>query len=213
MASVLAPIDSAPDVRVRVPPMVTLLHIVTALLTVRFFKVTAGRFVAAPAPMTIFEVAPPTTVPQFITPFRVSVFAPIDKPAPPGLKVPLTAGELCKVTMLELVTERPLRAVTLVGIRTPADVPPKTRLDVAAVTKFEGVPAIVGPFNVSVFAPTVKVPVVRVRIPFTVSPAPNVIFLLVLKLFNPLAIAFSVTAAPVPTVRLEVAPPVREPAP
>ena len=33
------------------------------------------------------------------------------------------------------------------------------------VDRFDGVPAIVGPFNVSVFAPTVKVPAVSVRVP------------------------------------------------
>ena len=95
------------------------------------------------------------------------MLAPIDNPAPPGLNVPLITGELCKVTMLVLVIDSPFKATTLTGIKTPAVVPPNTRLDAAVVTKFEGVPVIVGPFNVSIFAPTVKVPAVRVRVPLS----------------------------------------------
>ena len=140
-------IDNAPDVSVRVPPTVTLPHIVTALLIVRLFNVTPDRFAAPAPPIIIFEVAPPTRVPQFIIPLSVNVFAPIDKPAPAGLNIPLTVSELCKVTILVLVIERPFKATTLVGIKTPAVVPPKTRLDAAVVTKFAGVPAIVGPFK------------------------------------------------------------------
>ena len=86
-------------------------------------------------------------------------------------------------------------------------------LEDAVVTKFAGVPAIVGPFNVSVFAPTVKLPAVRVRVPFSDKFAPNVIFLLVMKLFNPPDIVFNVIFAPVPIVRFEVTPPVNDPAP
>jgi hypothetical protein len=159
------------------------------------------------------EVAPPARVPQFIMPLSVNVFAPIDKPAPAGLNVPLTVSELCKETILVLVIERPFKATTLAGIETPAVVPPKTRLDAAVVTKFAGVPAIVGPFNVSVFAPTVKLPAVRVRVPLSDKFAPNVIFLLEEKSFNPFAIAFNVISAPVPIVRFDVTPPVNEPAP
>ena len=148
--SVFAAIDNAPEVRVRVPPTVTFPHNVTALLIVRLFNVTPGKFAAPAPPIIILEVAPPVRVPQFITPFSVKVFAPIDKPAPAGLNIPLTVSELCKVTILVLVIESPLKATTLVGIKTPAVVPPKTRLDAAVVIKFAGVPAIVGPFRVRV---------------------------------------------------------------
>jgi hypothetical protein len=117
------------------------------------------------------------------------------------------------VTPFALFITRLARLVTLAGIKTPEDDPANTRLEVAAVTKFAGVPAIAGPFSVNVLGPTVKVPAVRVRVPFTVKSAPNVIFLLALKLFNPFAIAFRVIAVPVPIVRLEVTPPVNEPAP
>ena len=103
--------------------------------------------------------------------------------------------------------------MTLVGIKTPADVPPKTRLDDDVVERFEGVPAMVGPFKVRVYPATAKVPAVRVRVPLMDRSAPKVIFLLTLKLFNPPDIAFRVIAAPVPIVRLEVVPPVSEPAP
>jgi hypothetical protein len=186
---------------------------VTALLIVRLFRVTPGMLVAAAPPMTILEVAPPTRVPQFTGPFSVSVFAPIERPAPPGLKVPLIVGELCKETMLVLVIDRPFKATTLAGIKTPAEVPPKTRLEEDVVARLAGVPAMVGPFNVSVLLLTVKVPAVRVRVPFTAKSAPRVIFRPVLKLFNPPDIAFKVRSVPVPIVRLEVAPPVRVPPP
>jgi hypothetical protein len=211
---VFAAIESTPVVRVRVPPTVTLPHMVTsALFIVRLFNVTPDKVATPALPMTILEVAPPTRVPQFICPLRVSVFAPIDKPAPAGLNIPLKVGELCKATILVFVIESPLNNTTLEGIKTPAVVPPKTRLDVAIVAKFAGVPPILGPLRVSVFAPTVKVPAVSVKVPFKDRPAPRIIFLLVVKLFNPFVIAFKVISAPVPIVIFEVTAPVNEPPP
>jgi hypothetical protein len=106
-----------------------------------------------------------------------------------------------------------VRFVTLLGIETPAEDPPKDKLDEAIVDKLVGVPAIEGPFSVRVLGPTVKVPAVRVSVPLSDKFVPNIIFLLVVKLFNPFAIAFNVMSAPVPIVRLEVTPPVTEPAP
>jgi len=91
---VFAPIDNAPEVRVRVPPTVTFPHIETALLMIRLFNVTADKPAVPEPPMVMLEDAPPTRVPQFICPLSVSMFAPIDNPAPAGLKVPLTVGEL-----------------------------------------------------------------------------------------------------------------------
>jgi hypothetical protein len=162
-------------VRVKVPPTVTLPHIVTALLIVRLFNVTPGKL-AAPAPPTIIsEAALPTRVPQFIIPLSVNVFAPIDKPAPAGLNVPLTVSELCKVTILALVIERPFKATTLVGIKTPAVDPPNVMLEAAVVTKLAGVPAIVGPFNVRVLPAIAKEPEVKVRVPPTVAAPPRVL--------------------------------------
>jgi hypothetical protein len=210
---VLAPIVNTPEVRVSVPPTVTLPHKVTARLTVRLFNVTPGRLAAPAPPIIILEAAPPISVPQFIIPLSVSVFAPIDNPPPVGLKVPVIVGELCKVTKLVLVIERPFNATTVAGINTPAEVPPKTRLDAAVTTRFEGVPAMVGPFSVRVLPPTVKVPAVRVRVPFNDKAAPSIIFLLVMKLLSPPATALRVISAPVPIVRFEVTPPVNEPAP
>ena len=96
------------------------------------------------------EVAPPVRVPQFIWPLSVNVFAPIVKPAPVGLKVPLNVSELCKVTVLVFVIDSPFKATTLVGIKTPDVVPPNARLDEAVVAKFAGAPEIVGPFKVRV---------------------------------------------------------------
>jgi hypothetical protein len=92
----------------------------------------------------------------------------MDKPPTPGVNVPLIVRELCKATMFALVIERLFKATTLVGIKTPDDVPPKTRLEAAVVMRFDGVPAIAGPFNVSVLLPTVKVPAVRLSVPSTV---------------------------------------------
>jgi hypothetical protein len=117
------------------------------------------------------------------------------------------------VTPLALFIERLFRLITLPGIETPADDPPKERLEEELVVKLLGVPAIVGPLSVSLVGPTVKVPAVRVKVPFRDKSAPKLIFLLVLKLFNPFRIAFNVISAPVPIVRLEVAPPVKDPAP
>jgi hypothetical protein len=144
-------------------------------LTVRLFRVTPGKLAAPAPPIIIFEVAPPTSVPQFIMPLSVIVFAPIDNPAPVGLNVPDIVGELCKVTILVLVIERPFKATMLVGIKTPAEVPPKTRLEAAVVIRFEGVPAIAGPFNVRVKPATVRVLPVRVRVPLTEELPANVL--------------------------------------
>jgi hypothetical protein len=111
--------------------------------------------------------------------------------------------------MLVLVIERPFKAVTLVGIRTPAELPPNMRLDEDDVARFAGVPAIVGPFRVSVFAPTVKVPEVRLRIPPTVTLPHNETALLMLRLFKVTADKFAVPEPPIEI--LEDAPPVSVP--
>jgi len=111
------------------------------------------------------------------------------------------------------VIERPFKAVTFAGIKTLADEPPKTRLDDAVVDRFEGVPAIVGPFKVRVYPATAKVPDVSVRVPLIDRSAPSVMFLLILKLLSPPDTAFRVIAVPVPIVRFEVVPPVSEPPP
>jgi hypothetical protein len=115
------------------------------------------------------------------------------------------------VTPFALFIIRLFRFVTLAGIKTPAKDPPKDKLDVAPANKLLGAPAIEGPLSVSVNGPTVKLPEVRVRVPLSDKFAPKVIFRLVVKLFNPFAIAFNVISAPVPIVRLEVTPPVKEP--
>jgi hypothetical protein len=118
-----------------------------------------------------------------------------------------------RVTPLILFIARLFRLVILAGIKTPADDPPKYRFDTADVIRLPGVPAMVGPFNVSDLAPTVKVPAVRVRVPLSDKFAPNMIFRLVLKLFIPPDIAFNVISVPVPNVKFDVTPPVSVPAP
>jgi len=139
----------------------------------------------------------------------VRVFAPIDRPPPAGLNVPLTVGELCKVTILVFVIERLFNADTPDGIKTPAVVPPNTRLDDEVVLKFVGVPAMVGPFNVSVFAPTENVPDVRVRVPPTVTLPHNETALLIVRLFNVTPDRLAVPEPPI--IKFEVAPPISVP--
>jgi hypothetical protein len=83
--------------------------------------------------------------------------------------------------------------------------PPNIRLDEDVVERFEGVPAIAGPFNVRVLAPTVNVPDVRVRIPPTVTSPHKETALLMTRLFSETAERFAVPDPPI--VILDVAPP------
>ena len=71
---------------------------------------------------------------------------------PPAASVML----LFIVTPFALFIVRLFRFVTLAGIKTPAEDPPKDKLDVATVTKLPGVPAIVGPLSVSVLGTNSK---------------------------------------------------------
>ncbi|HEY5138432.1 MAG TPA: hypothetical protein VIJ25_03820 [Methylococcales bacterium] len=129
---------------------------------------------------------------------------------PPAASVML----LFIVTPFALFIVRLFKFVTLAGIKTPAEAPPKIKLEAAIVVRLPGVPAIAGPFNVSILVLTEKVPDARVRVPLSDKFAPKIISLLELKSFSPLAIAFNVIgAAPVPIVRLEVTPPVNDPPP
>jgi hypothetical protein len=48
-------------------------------------------------------------------------------------------------------------------------------LEAAVVTKLAGVPAIVGPFKVSILPATAKEPEVKVRVPPTVAAPPRVL--------------------------------------
>jgi hypothetical protein len=50
----------------------------------------------------------------------------------------------------ELLIVRLLRFMALEGIETPAELPPNTRFEDDDVVRFEGVPAIAGPFKVRV---------------------------------------------------------------
>ena len=88
------PIDNAPEARVSVPATVTLPHIEVVLLIVRLFNDTAGKLAVPDPPIVKFDELPPVKVPQSTCPFNVSVLAPIARPAPAGLKVPLTVRVL-----------------------------------------------------------------------------------------------------------------------
>ena len=85
-----------------------------------------------------------------IEPFIVNEKPLTDNIPDESVKVPLNTRFDCNVTPVELLIVRLFRAVTLVGIFTFEEEPPKTRLDDDADDKLLGVPAIAGPFKVNV---------------------------------------------------------------
>jgi hypothetical protein len=93
----------------------------------------------------------------------------------PKATVPLIVSAAPKVTPALLLMVRLLSAVTLLGIVTPVELPPNTRLEADVVVKLAGVPAMAGPFSVSVFVPTANPPLVRVSVPPTVTAPPMLI--------------------------------------
>ena len=123
-----------------------------------------GRFQAS-FPITQPFVPAPETVAELTSD---KVFAPVV--IFPAVKVSplLMVGLLFSVTPLALLMVRLFKAVTLLGMLIPVELPPKTRLEDEVVDKLAGVPAIVGPFSVKVFPPTEKVPLVSVSVPLIV---------------------------------------------
>src|SRR5256885_187801 len=91
--------------------------------------------------------------------------------------LPASVIPLFSVTVLAVLPSvRVLKLETLLGTLTPADVPPNVRLEDEVVVSLVGVPPIAGPFNVSVFAATAKVPLgLRVNVPATVVSPPSVV--------------------------------------
>src|SRR6266567_1141948 len=177
------PFDRAPLVRVSVPLTVTapLRLIPLARLITRLFKVTAGRAVLAPAPLkAMFAEAPPVRLPLVVemAPLSVSVLAPIESAPLARVSVALMVGLPFNVTPLALLTVRLFNAATLLGTVMLVELPPKERLEEEVVAKLPAVTAIAGPLSVKVWAPTVKVPLVRVSVPprvkllFKVTPLP-----------------------------------------
>ena len=67
-----------------------------------------------------------------------------------SVSVPESVASEFRVTPLELLIVKLLRAVTLEGIPTPLELPPKTRVELDVVDRLVTVPAIAGPFNVRV---------------------------------------------------------------
>ena len=90
------------------------------------------------------------------------------------VRVLFTVGLLLSVTPFVLLMVRLFNAVTLLGMLTPLELPPKTRLEDEVVDKLAGVPAIVGPFSVKVFPATDNAPLVSVSVPLTVAAPPRV---------------------------------------
>ena len=112
-------------------------------------------------------------VPAMAGPFSVRVFVPILNAPLVRVSVPLSVGLLFKLTPLALLIVRLFNAVTLLGMTTELEEPPKTKLEEDVVVKFAGVPAMAGPFSVSVFAPTANAPLVSVSVLATVGEAPK----------------------------------------
>ena len=130
-------------------------------------------------------------LPTVNSPFIVSVLAPTESVPLVSAKVPATVIDEPIVTVaLALLMVRLFRAATLEGIESEDAVPPKVRLVyVDVVCRLALVPAIVGPFKVSVrksVLPTKNNPEVRVRVPFTVAFASSITppELLTVRLFN-----------------------------
>ena len=97
------------------------------------------------------------------------MFAPIDSAPLVKLSVPEMVRFEFKLTPFVLLTVKLLRAVTPLGINTPLEEPPKTRLEEDVVDRLATIPAIAGPSSSRVFAPTKNVPLVKVRVPSTVT--------------------------------------------
>ena len=68
---------------------------------------------------------------------------------------------------------KPLNAATLVGMLILVELPPNDKVEEDEVVRLLAVPAMAGPFKVSVFAPTVSAPLVSVKAPLTVVDALN----------------------------------------
>ena len=81
------------------------------------------------------------------------------------VNIPVAANVILLLTEIpfELFIVKLFRFEMLDGINTPAVEPLKTRLEVAIVDKLVAVPAIARPLRVKVFAPTAKVPAVKVN--------------------------------------------------
>ena len=115
----------------------------------------------------ILEVLPPIRLPDVseTAPLSVSVLAPIESAPLIKLSVPEMVRLEFKLTPLILLIVRLLRAVIFLGINTSLEEPPKTRLEEDVVDKLVAVPAIAGPSNSRVFAPTENAPLIKLSVP------------------------------------------------
>jgi hypothetical protein len=174
---------SDPELSVKEPLNEMVLFIVTplALFIVRLFKEVTLDGIVIPV-----ELPPKTKldeevvdkfagVPAMAGPLRVRELAPIGNVPDVRVKVPFNVSELFAVTPFALFIVRLFKEVTLEGIDIPAELPPKTRLDVEVVDKLVGVPAIAGPLIVRVFPAMANIPDVNVSKPLTVIDPPSVL--------------------------------------
>ena len=88
--------------------------------------------------------------------------------------VPAMLKLLLPVTPFVLLIVRLFKAVILDGMFTPTELPPNDNEEEEVVIKLVAVPAIVGPLKVNVFDPTVKVPLLKVKVPATLTSPPSV---------------------------------------
>ena len=108
-------------------------------------------------------------VPAIAGPSSSRVFTPTENTPLVRVSVPAMVRLEFKLTPFVLLIVRLLRAVTLLGIVTELEEPPKTRLEADVVDRLVGVPAIAGPSSSRVFAPTESVPLVRVSVLVTLA--------------------------------------------
>jgi hypothetical protein len=185
---IFKPVTRFPRVIVRVFPTSTFPVRATPEL---LFRVKFSKFVTLEG-MLIPADDPPNTseedevairlegVPATAGPFNVRVFEPIFNVPAVNVRTPPTVILPLCVTPMTLFIVRLFRIITLDGIVIPPDDPPNTSDEEAETERLFGVPAIAGPFNVNVLAPTLKEPVVSVNIPVTATEeervAPDILF-------------------------------------
>jgi hypothetical protein len=145
------------------------------LFTVKFSKIVMleGMLIPADDPPNTSEEDDVAVrlegVPATAGPFNVRVFEPIFNVPAVNVRVPSTVIFPLCVTPMTLFIVRLFRIITLDGIVIPTDDPPNTSDEEAEAERLFGVPAIAGPFNVNVLAPTLNDPVVSVNIPVTAT--------------------------------------------
>ena len=171
-----APVVNVPDVKVNTPLMVgaplKLIELPVPGTISIFCKI--APLIVLPLPVILIFPAPvclpvPVIFPVTEIVLPPSANVPLVKAKEPDKVIPELAFKVAGVPFV-LLSVKLFNAVILEGIANgPALVPPKDKFEEDVVVKLVAVPAIAAPFKFKVFAPTVNVPVVKVRVPFTVG--------------------------------------------